>query len=88
MVRSCIQVKMTSLADEGDLATTLDLPLDPPPPPKDLCNPLLVLELGECALTGGVPAPDFLSFKLGKEACRVNLNIYDISYPPPPEKYI
>ena len=71
MVRSCIQVKMTSLADEGDLATTLDLPLDPP---KDLCNPLL--ELGECALTGVPAAPVFCSFKLGKEACRVNLNLF------------
>ena len=64
MVRSCIHVKMTSFADEGDLATTLDLPLDPPP--KDLCNPLL--ELGECVLTGVLAPPVFLSFKLGKEA--------------------
>ena len=54
---------MTSLAEEGDLATTVER-LNPPPlgpPGAEDCFPV-----GGGALT-------FFSFKLGKEACRVNL---------------
>lgn len=61
LVRSWTHVRMTSLADDGDLATTVDL-LSPPPLPPSFWDE----ETGGGALT-------FFSFKLGNEAWRVNL---------------